>query len=177
MSVRNRKVLLALFGIVAFAAISPCASLHEDSERSFSPEGAWFCTVTMPGPNGPVKVPYMDIYTSDSNRPGVSGTVLCTLSVGAFPSPMGMVTMTQAGHGNWIRIAKNRFAFTAWRIIIDAGGHPVGTAKFWGTVTAIAYDQSSGTMNAEYYDSNAQCFMHITGLVSTGKRIEVEVKE
>ena len=174
MSVRNRKILQALIGIFVFAGISLCASLSQDSERSYSPEGAWFCSVKFPG--SPTPVPYMDLYTSDSNKPGVSGTVLCTLSVGSFPSPMGLVSMTQAGHGNWIRIAKDRFAFTAWRIIVDTLGHPVGTAKFYGSVTVIAENEIAGTMNAEYYNSAGDRFFAVAGGVSTGKRIEVEVE-
>lgn len=143
--------------------------------ETFSPEGAWFCTAKLPGV--PVPVPYMDIYTSNSNGSEASGTVLCTLSVGKFASPMGIVSMTQAGHGNWIRIGKNKFAFTAWRIIIDADGHPVGTAKFWGTLTATAHDETSGTMNAEYYGPTGDRFLSVTGGITTGKRIEVEVED
>ena len=174
MNIGNKKIVLALAVIAMFAGISLYASLYQDTERSYSPEGAWFCSVKFPG--SPTAVPYMDLYTSDSNKPGVSGTVLCTLSVGSFPSPMGLVSMTQAGHGNWIRIAKDKFAFTAWRIIVDTVGHPVGTAKFYGSVTVIAENEISGTMNAEYYNSAGDRFFAIAGGVSTGKRIEVEVE-
>jgi hypothetical protein len=188
MNVKTRKTLLALFGMLVFAGISLPPTLSQnrqrsllalpdvqdcrgEEERSYSPEGAWFCTAKIPGV--PVPVPYMDIYTSDSEA---SGTVLCTLSVGKFASPMGIVSMTQAGHGNWIRTGKNQFAFTAWRIIIDADGRPVGTAKFWGALTATTHDETSGTMNAEYYTPTGDRFLTITGLITKGKRIQVEVE-
>jgi hypothetical protein len=191
MNVKTRKTLLALFGMLVFAGISLSPALSRGrqrslvalmdvqegrggEERSYSPEGAWFCTAKLPGV--PVPVPYMDIYTSNSNGSEASGTVLCTLSVGKFASPMGVVSMTQAGHGNWIRIGKNRFAFTALRIITDANGRPVGTAKFWGTLTATAHDETSGTMNAEYYGPTGDRFVTVTGGITTGKRIEVEVE-
>ena len=192
MNDKARRIVPALIGMLVFAGISlsptlsqnrqrPLVAASEDPDfsapegRSYSPEGAWFCSVKFPGwPSG---VPYMDIYTSDSNGPRVSGTVLCTLSVGKFPSPMGMVSMTQAGHGNWIRLEKNTFAFTALRILLDADGHPVGTAKFWGTLTATAEDETSGTMNAEYYDSKGALFNRISGGISTGKKIEVVVEQ
>ena len=192
MNVKTRKTLMAMFVMLVFAGISLSPTLSQnrqrslvalpdllesrgDVERSHSPEGAWFCTAKLPGV--PVPVPYMDIYTSNSNGSEASGTVLCTLSVGKFASPMGIVSMTQAGHGNWIRIGKNKFAFTAWRIIIDADGHPVGTAKFWGTLTATTDDETSGTMNAEYYGPTGNRFLTVTGGITTGKRIEIEVED
>jgi hypothetical protein len=192
MNVKTGKTLLALLGMLVFAGISlsptlsqnrqrSLASLSEDKndresvERSYSPEGAWFCTGVIPGIPHPV--PWMDTYTSDSNRPGVSGTVLCTLNAGKSPSPMGMVSVTSTAHGSWIRTGKNKFAFTAWRIIMDANGTAVGNAKFWGTVTVGAENESSGTLNADYYDSNGVPYHSIRGGTSTGKRIEVEVEE
>jgi hypothetical protein len=192
MNVKTGKIMLALCGMLVFAGISlsptlsqsrqrPLVALPEDPggrdsvERSYSPEGAWFCTGVIPGIPRPV--PWMDIYTSDSNKPGVSGTVLCTLPVGKSPSPMGMVSVTSTAHGNWIRIGKNKFAMTAWRIIVDANGMAVGTAKFWGTLTVGAENEASGTLNAEYYDSNGVPYYSMKGGTSTGKRIEVVVEE
>jgi len=191
MNVKTRKTLLALIGMLVFAGISLSPTLSQNrqrspvtlpdfqegrggEERSYSIEGAWFCTGVIPGIPHPV--PWMDIYNSDSNRPGLSGTVLCTLPVGKSPSPMGMVSVTSTAHGSWIRIGKNKFAMTAWRIIMDANGTAVGTAKFWGTLTVGAENEASGTLNGEYYDSNGVPYYTMKGGTSTGKRIEVEVE-
>ena len=111
----------------------------------------------------------MDTYTLDSNKPRVSGTVLCTLPIATG--------ITQSGHGNWIRTSKNTFAFTALRILIDPDGKPAGTAKFWGTVTMDAENEMSGTMNVQYYDLNDAPISPVLHGTSTGKRIEIELEE
>ena len=175
MSVSSRRSMLALIGLAVFAGISPFASSYQDFERSHSPEGAWFVTGVIPGIPHPVL--WMDTYTSDANRPGVSGTVLCTLPVGKSPSPMGLVSVTSTAHGNWIRIGKNKFAMTAWRIIMDANGAAVGTARFWGTLTVSEENEASGTLNADYYDSNGVRYYSMRGGTSSAKRIEVVVDE
>jgi hypothetical protein len=165
MNVYNKKIVLALAAIVLFAAIPLYASLDEDAESAYSPEGAWLVNGVVEGQ------PYiwMDIYISDSKKPVVSGTVLCTL-----PAVSGI---TPTGHGNWVRIGKNTFAFTALRILIDPDGNPFGTAKFWGTVSVDAENDMSGTMNAQYYDLNGDPVSPVLQGTSTGKRIEVVLEE
>ncbi len=118
----------------------------------------------------------MDTYTSDANNQRCAGTVLCTLSVGKFASPMGLVSVTPSSHGNWVRIAKNKFAFTAWRILLDTDGRPVGTAKFWGTLTAQTNDTFTGTMNMAFHDPDGNAFGGFKG-TTAGKRIAIEIEE
>ena len=165
MNIGNKKIVLALAVIAMFAGISLYASLYQDTERSYSPEGAWLMNGVV---NGQPFL-WMDTYTSNSNNPAVSGTVLCTLPAGN--------NQTQSGHGNWIRIGKNKFAFTAWRFMTGADGKPVGKAKFWGTVTLDAENQMSGTMNAQYYWLNGAPIGPALSGTSTGTLIEVEVEE
>jgi len=164
MNASRQKILQVLFGIVVLTGIALCASSYQDAERSYSPEGAWLCHET--GKTPPLY--WMDNYTSDSNKPGVSGTLLCTL-------PLTLPGITQSGHGNWIRVGKNEFAFTVLRLLFDGSGYAIGTAKFWGTVTVDAENHLSGTMKGQNYLLNGT---PISGVLATdfeGTRIEVEV--
>jgi hypothetical protein len=177
MIARNRGILLSLVAIVALAAVSVSASLSQ--EPSYSPDGAWFATGDM---GGGMALPFMDIYTSNPTTQGRSGTVLCTLSAPAFPTPYGKLNATTTGHGNWTRVSKNEFAFTVYRIMVDAEptrmpGAPMGTIKFWGTITVTGPDAFVGTMNAEYYGPDGQSFLTIKGIATAGKRIAVEIEE
>jgi hypothetical protein len=153
-------MVLAL-AMVAWAALSPSALWAQGPEPSYSLDGAWFGKATIVGM--PLPVPFMDIFTSDLNNQGQSGSVLCTLQVGKSPSPMGLVSQTPSGHGSWVRIGKNKFAFTVMRVLMDADGRPVGTAKFWGTRTPQTSDTSTGTMNAEYYDQDGKVYGRFSG--------------
>jgi hypothetical protein len=130
----------------------------------------------------------MDIYTSNPTAPGRSGTVLCTLSAPAseMPPPYGKVTATPGGHGNWTRVSKNRFAFTVWRILVDADpgrmpGAPMGAIKFWGTITVTGPDTFVGTMNAQYYGygpgGQLLPLVKFEGIATAGTRIAVEIEE
>ena len=150
---------LAALGI--WAALSVPALRAQDPQASYTPEGAWL----MKGTLGPATFVWMDTYTSDSTNQGRSGTVLCTL-----PSP----TSTESGHGVWERIEKNRFAFTAWRIVLDASRQPAGTAKFWGTVTMTSNGAMNGTLSAQYYDLDGHLVNTIAGVKSVGQRIEIQ---
>ena len=153
----KRSSLLPALTMAVCAAICPPVLVAQGPEPSYSLDGAWFGQATMPGVPHPV--PFMDIFTSDPSNPGQSGTVLCTLQVAAIQSPMGPVSLTPTGQGNWVRIDKNKFAFTVWRILMDANGRPVSRARFWGTRTVQANDTTSGTMNFEYYDLDGKVFM------------------
>jgi len=164
MSIGRRKILMSVLGVFVLTGISLFASSYQDQESSYSLEGAWLMNGVVAGQF----YLWIDTYTSDSTKPGISGTVLCTM-----PGSMA----TQSGHGSWIRIAKNTFAFTALRILIGPGDTPAGTAKFWGTVTVDA-DEMSGTMNAQYYSlSGDPIFPVPLQGTSTGKRIEVTVED
>jgi hypothetical protein len=100
----------------------------------------------------------MDVFTSDPNHLGQSGTILCTLQLPSVQSPMGQVSLTPTGHGNWVRIGPNKFAFTVSRIFIDANGRPMSKAKFWGTLAPQTFDTIAGTMSYEYYDQGGTAF-------------------
>lgn len=157
----KRSRMLLATAMVAYATMCQSVLVAQGPEPSYSLEGAWFGQATLAG--NPRPVPFMDIFTSDPNSPGQSGSVLCTLQVAAIQSPMGLVSLTPTGHGNWVRIDKNKYAFTAWRILMDANGRPVSRAKFWGTVTVQTNDTIRGTMNFEYYDQDGKAFMSNTG--------------
>ncbi len=164
MNVSRHKILQVLFGIVVLAGIPLCASSYQDAESSYSPEGAWLMNGVVAGQF----FLWMDTYTSNSTKHGISGTVLCT---------MPGSSATQSGQGTWIRIAKNRFAFTALRILIGPDNAPAGTAKFWGTVT-VGADEMSGTLNAQYYSLSGDPISPVLGPgTSTGKRIEITVED
>lgn len=165
MNVYNKKILLVLVATVLFAAIPLYSSLDEDTESAYSPEGAWLVNGVV---NGQPYI-WMDTYTSNSKKSAVSGTVLCTL-----PAVSGI---TPTGHGNWVRIGKDTFAFTALRILIDLDGNPFGTAKFWGTISVDGENDMSGTMNAQYYDLNGDPISPVLQGTSTGERIEIELEE
>lgn len=175
MIARHRATLLAL-AIVLFVP-SPIA-LAQEGGPYYSPDGAWLAAATIGGQT----IPFMDIYTSGPTTPGRAGTVLCTLSTPAFPGPYGMTIATTAGHGNWTHIGKNQFAFTVWRILVDAepsnavpDGAPVGSAKFWGTITAIGPDRFEGIMQAEYYGPSGVAFLSLPQFQTVGTRIAIHV--
>jgi hypothetical protein len=168
---KRRRMLLAL-PVVAGAAMSRSATLAQDPEPEYSPEGAWFAVALIGG----LQFPYMDNYTSDSNSQARSGTVLCTLSVSRFPTPIGLVGMTPTGHGSWLRLSKNKFAFTVLRILFDADGRPFGKAKFWGDLTLEAGHMFTGTMNIVFYRQDGTAFFNIAGTISA-TRIPVEIPQ
>jgi len=161
MNTFGRKIVLALVGIMVFSGIDLYATQIQSSESAYSPEGAWICSGEVSG----ITFHWMDIYTSDARRPGVSGTILCTLPV---------IGMTQSGHGSWIRIGKNEFAFTVLRLLLD-NGVPVGTAKFWGTVTIDAENHVSGAMSSQNYLFDGTPISGVMNLTFEMTRIEVEV--
>ena len=56
-----------------------------------------------------------------------------------------------ARQGNWVRIGRNKYAFTAVRTIYDENGNLFGRAKNWGAITQISKDEYTGTMNVQFY--------------------------
>ncbi|HSL22691.1 MAG TPA: hypothetical protein VK886_14250 [Vicinamibacterales bacterium] len=148
---RFARILVALVLLVGVP--SSAAVIQDDTERAYLPDGAWLATGTFGG----ARIPYMDTYISYGNAHGTKGSVLCTLPFGSLDLPLGpggawiSVIGTQSGHGEWMRVSKNVFAFTVWRILVDSDGHAVGWARFWGTNQVDAPDHFSGTMNALFY--------------------------
>jgi hypothetical protein len=99
----------------------------------------------------------MDTYASHQNLHGWSGTVVCTLAQGRVLLPLGpggaliSVTGTQTGQGSWMRVEKNVYAFTAWRILTDPDGKAAGWAQFWGSIRPDAPDHFLGEISAAFY--------------------------
>ena len=126
------KVLSA---VVVLAMMTGSAHAGQDPEPTYPPDGTWLAFAT----SGSVKRPFMDTYTSDPNQHGWSGTVVCTLAQGRVLLPLGpggaliSVTGTQTGQGSWMRVEKNVYAFTAWRILTDPDGKAAGWVKFVGS--------------------------------------------
>jgi hypothetical protein len=176
MIARNRGPIRLLVCFTLLTAAAP--GFAQEPQPQYSPDGAWFATASMAGG---VQVPFMDIYASDPTTQGRAGTVLCTLSTPAFQGTYGMTAATTAGHGNWVRIDKNRFAFTVWRILVDADptngvpdGAAVGTAKFWGTIIATGADSFEGSMKAQYYGPDGALLFELPEFQTAGKRVAIQ---
>jgi hypothetical protein len=131
-------------------------SVHagQDPEPTYAPEGTWLAIGTL----GPLEIPFMDTYASLHNQHGLKGTVICTLNFGfPFLLPLGpngtaiSVIGTQTGQGNWVRVEKNVYAFTAWRMLLGPNGNVVGWAKFWGSIRPDAPDHFLGDINVAFY--------------------------
>ena len=136
--------VLVAAGISASAA--PQAPAPQETGPVYSVEGAWYGMTTFTSGVIP-PTPTFDTFTSNAQRPGLEGTFLCTIPAAIAGN------MTPSGHGNWVRIGTNRYAFTAVRAIMN-GSAFVGWARFWGTITAVSDDDLTGTMNAQFYLPN-----------------------
>ncbi len=147
MTVTRKVLALAVVSVLVAAAISasaaPQAPDPQETRPVYSIEGAWYGITTFPGTAIP-PTPTFDTFTSNARRPGLEGTFLCT-----GPEAI-MGGQTPSGHGNWVRIGTNKYAYTAMRAIMS-GSTFVGWAKFWGTITAISDDELTGTINAQFY--------------------------
>lgn len=146
MTVKRKTFAFAVVSILVaggFAASSALQAADPSQETGpvYSIEGAWFGITTFPtlGPQ-----PTLDTFTSNAQRPGSVGTLLCTV-----PAQIAG-TLTPSGHGNWVRIGTNTYAFTAERIIMS-GTTFAGLARFWGTITAVSDSELTGTMNVQFY--------------------------
>ena len=99
----------------------------------------------------------MDTYVSNHNQHGLSGTVVCTLAHGRPQLPLGpdgaliSVTSTETGLGSWVRVEKNVYAFTAWRMLTDPDGKAAGWVQFWGSIRPDAPDHFLGEISAAFY--------------------------
>ena len=147
MTLKGKFLGLAVASVFVAAGLSASAALRT-SDRSqergpvYSLEGAWYGITTFPGTPIP-PTPTMDTFTSNAKRQSVEGTFLCTI-----PAEMAG-GQTPSGHGNWVRIATNTYAFTAMRARVTAAG--LGWVKFWGTITPISDDEATGTINAQFF--------------------------
>jgi hypothetical protein len=134
--------VLGAAGITASAAL-PASDRSQNGGPVYSLEGAWYGITEFPGTPIP-PTPTMDTFTSNAQRPAVEGTFLCTI-----PAEIA-VGQTPSGHGNWVRIARNTYAFTALRAWTN-GGSILGWARFWGTITPTSDDHLTGTINAQFF--------------------------
>ena len=139
--------------VVVLAMMTGAAHAGQDPERNYLPEGTWLYFATQ----GNVKRPFMDTYASLPNQHGLRGTVVCTLAQGRIMLPLGpggalmSVTGTQTGQGSWMRVEKNVYAFTAWRILTDPDGKGVGWIQFWGEIRPDGPDHFLGQISAAFY--------------------------
>jgi hypothetical protein len=176
--IMKRKALVAgaLFlalGVILLLSQQGRSGLTQDRDDQkrgpeYSIEGAWY---DMPYPTG------CDTFVSNAQRPGVEGTLLCSAyAVPKNPNPLnpnGWLSVTLEGHGNWVRIAKNRYAYTAMRPIVDQDGMPFGWAKFWGTITPISENEYTGTMNFQWYNLDGTLYPRSGAFPMQSHRIEI----
>lgn len=149
MTVKGKVLALAvvsMLGAGGFAASSALQAADPSQETGpvYSLEGAWYGISNL---GGLPPTPTLDTFVSNAQRPSVEGTFLCTI-----PTAMAG-SYTPAGHGNWVRIGTNVYAFTAVRSIHNGTTH-IGWARFWGTITAVSENELTGTMNAQAYSPN-----------------------
>jgi hypothetical protein len=179
MSVRNTVLTMSLAALLVGGS-GTCAGQLAGAEQqggpAYSLEGAWFGLATM---QGLPPTPSLDTFTSNAQRQGVEGTFLCTIPAAQMPipgNPGAYVSFTASGHGNWVLLAKNTYAFTAVRSIVDQTGMPFGWARFWGTITAVSEDQYSGTMNAQFYMLDETPFSPVFTGTLASRRIGIRLE-
>ncbi len=147
MTLTRRVLALAVVSVLVVAGISASAVRQapdpQETGPVYSVEGAWYGMTTFPGSAIP-PTPTMDTFTSNAQRHGVEGSFLCTIPAGIAGN------QSPSGHGNWVRIGTNKYAFTAMRVIMS-GSTFVGWARFWGTITAVSDDELTGTINAQFF--------------------------
>jgi len=145
MTLTGRVLALAVVSVAVATGIPASATLRppdpQETGPVYSVEGSWYGMTTFPalGPQ-----PTFDTFMSNAQRPGREGTFLCTIPAEIAGG------QTPSGHGNWVRIGTNSYAFTAVRIRMS-GSTFVGLARFWGTITAVSDDELTGTMNAQFF--------------------------
>ena len=175
MRLKNTALALGVVAVLVTAGSGTSAAQQggaaQQAGPSYSLEGAWFGMASITGFQ---PTPSLDTFTSNAQRKGNEGTFLCTIPTMQMPIPGGVLTFTASGHGNWVRIAKNTYAFTAVRSIVDQAGMPFGWAKFWGTITAISEDEYSGTMNAQFYTLDGTAFSPLFTGTLASRRIPIQ---
>lgn len=151
--VNMRGLSKVLSAVVVLAMMTGSAHAGQDPDPTYPPDGSWLGFATQ----GNVKRPFMDTYASLQNQHGLRGTVVCTLAQGRVLLPLGpqgaliSVTGTQTAQGSWMRVQKNVYAFTAWRILTDPEEKGVGWVQFWGEIKPDAPDHFLGEINATFY--------------------------
>lgn len=149
MTLKGKVLALAVVSMLVaggFAASSALQAADSSQETGpvYSLEGAWY---GMTNVVGLPPTPTLDTFVSNAQRSSVEGTFLCNLPAGVGGGA------TSSGHGNWVRIATNVYAYTAVRVIASGTTH-VGWFKFWGTITAVSDNELTGTFYAQSYQPN-----------------------
>jgi hypothetical protein len=149
MTLKRKVLALAVVSMLVaggFAASSALQAADPTQETGpvYSLEGAWYGISNIVGLP---PTPTLDTFVSNAQRSGVEGTFLCNIPAGVGGGA------TSSGHGNWVRIATNTYAYTAVRSITSGTTH-VGWFRFWGTITAVSNDELTGTFNAQSYQPN-----------------------
>ena len=171
MGLKHKVLALAVVAMLVAAGFAASSALQaadtsQETGPVYSLEGAWYGMTTFPalGPQ-----PTFDTFTSNAQRPGSEGTFLCTI-----PAQIAG-TLTPSGHGNWVRIGTNSYAFTAERIIMS-GTTFAGLARFWGTITAVSDQELTGTMNAQFYAPNGTPISGVASGTIERHRIDITVE-
>lgn len=171
----STKTLLTIPLLAMLVAVTLAAQVNEPAYKM---EGAWSGIVTIPGLGD---TPSLDTFVSDAQRQGVQGTFLCTIpALNKMPNPSnpnGWLSATPAGHGNWVRVGKNRYAFTAVRSIFDQAGQAAGWARFWGIITPISDSEYTGQMNAQYYLLNGTPISPVFTGTMHSHRIQITLEQ
>jgi hypothetical protein len=179
MTLRKKVYAFAASLVVIVAWFSTSAALRarasaQENGPVYSLEGAWYGTTTVLG----TPTPTLDTFSSDAQRHGVEGTFLCTIP--GTQVVASVLKVTPAGHGNWVRIATNKYAYTAVRAVYtEEGGETfIGWAKFWGTITATSGNELNGTINVMYYmaDGTPMLSQPLTGTLER-QRIEIDFEQ
>ncbi len=148
MALKGKVLAFAVVSVVVAAGLSASVALQAYHSQEIGPvyelEGAWYGMTTFPGSSIP-PTPTMDTFASNAQQHGVEGTYLCTVPAAIAGG------QTPSGHGNWVRIATNTYAYTAVRARMN-GATFLGWAKYWGTVTALSDDELTGTINVQFFD-------------------------
>ena len=175
MTFRGKILALAVVSMLVVGGFAASSALHaanasQETGPVYSLEGAWYGMTEIPGiPSTPT----FDTFTSNARRPGVEGSFLCTIP--AELATLAAGSFTPAGHGNWVRIATNVYAFTAVRVIMNGTTH-VGWARFWGTITAVSDSELTGTMNIQLYQPNGTPMSPVFPGILERHRIDVTVE-
>ena len=171
MTLTSKVLALAVLSVAVAAGIPASAALQppdpQETGPVYSVEGSWYGMTTFPalGPQ-----PTFDTFMSNAQRPGREGTFLCTIPAEIAGG------LTPSGHGNWVRLGTNRYAFTAVRIMMS-GSTFVGLARFWGTITAVSDDELTGTMNAQFYSPDGTPTSPVFAGTLERHRIEVTFEQ
>ncbi len=142
--------------VAVLVTIGVGRSIAQETNGVYSMEGAWYGVVTLTDLG--LSIPSLDTFTSNALKPGVKGTFLCTVPAMTNIGNDGWLRETPSGHGNWVRIGKNKYAFTAARSIFDEKGNLFGRSKAWGTITPMSDNEYTGTINVQYYLSDGTPF-------------------